>query len=82
MLTYYSDDSCTNKKGEYKFDQLSSVNVIASDKKHPNKFVLRAAGSNGADVLVLSASSEELRSTWLAALEENFRNAGATDFEF
>ena len=82
-LAYYTDDTRGKIKGSYQLSSTSSVNSIKEQGSRRFRFVVRAHGANGSDVLVLSAGTDTDRELWMSKLEQAHEKHGsASNFDF
>lgn len=70
-LSYYVDETRKNKKGEFKIALDSVVTNIEDGYTggRGNLFALQAEGTSNKSYLLMSASTEESKNSWILALE-------------
>ena len=68
ILSYFTDETCTTKKGEFEIPSSDLDRIVVHDKEGKHTFVITCVGRQ----LRCRASSIDDASTWMACLDNNF----------
>lgn len=67
---FMTDDSKSEVKGDFHLKIDSSVTSLEGQPARPHLFAVRAEGSQGADLLIVSTDSAEDKARWMACISD------------
>ncbi len=67
FIFFWTDETKSKKKGEYKLGPDSSITSLEDDNRHQNMIAVQAEGVS--DLLVMFTDSPEDKATWIRIID-------------